>query len=544
MDRNLELIGWSSLARAGGLAAALVAGAVASAGTAGAQAPAAGEVTQRAEALIEQALPDGAERPTDGRALFAAVLGSPAFRHGTAGGFTVYVLASDPAVAEGLLADAGAGLAPLGGLDGLLPAGDDAAAAPAQAIVLAQSTADFERALALLDHCEDRGFSRWKPENAVWTDANRQAEVARTWDVQLFNLSHPAIAERSTEWLAHGIGYYTLAHLVNRAVRHGAWGLSPPWFDQGLIDELDIRAYGLAWVGAEAWVAETEGWFRPGWSGFLPEGASPPEPPSGPPLDLATTVRKTGDPWADRERSAERHWAELVDDRRSAAPASFAYMAEHQSFLPRDRAYARCALHMLLELDSSGGGPGLLSRLQGAGTVAPDGMPVSDPLTVVVSDALGGVPDVARFEALPLADVLAETKHPEIAARLTELEAGDMLALTDHREQSRWLFEKWQGQMAYRGEMFRLIMAAEVAQQLHEWKLIGQYLDRGMAGVLAACPAFPATDAARAAALESFRTGFTLEEMPLPPAAEEPATKPPGKKKSAPASKGKSAPKR
>jgi hypothetical protein len=515
-------------------------------GGATAQAPAGGEVTQLATALIDSAFPSGAPEQKDGRLLFRAVLDSEAFRHGTAAGFTIYAIASDPAAATGLIAAAQKGLEPLGTIEGLVTSGGDGSgSAPTQSIVLAQSKADFERVLALLDHCEELGFSKWKPDNLLWTPENRDAEVARTWEVQVFNLQHPAISERSEQWFEHGIGYYTLAHLVNRAVRQGAWGLSPPWFDQGLIDELDIQAYGTAWVGAEGWVVETEGWFRPGWSGFLPTGVAPPPAPSGPPKDLATTVKKTGDPWADRERSADRHWAELVDDRRSAAPASFAYMAEHQSFLPRDRAYARCALHMLLALDESAGGPTFWARLQDRKAVAPDGMPPSDPLTVIVADALGGVPDVARFEALPLSDVLAETKQDALAARLTELEADGLLALTDHREQSRWLYEQWKGQMAYRGEMFRLIMEAEQAQQLHEWGLIGKYLDRGMAGLLAACPKFPTTDAERAAALQAFRAGFTQEVMPLPPATtEEPVKKAPVKKKAGQSSKDKSAPKR
>jgi len=516
-------------------------------GGAAAQAPAGGEVGQLATALIDEAFPSGAPDPKDGRALFVAVLESEAFRSGAASGLTVYAIAKDPATAAGLVAAATKGLEPLGQLEDLVPRGGDgdgSGAAPPQSIVLAQSTADFERVLALLDHCEDLGFAKWKPDNLLWTPQNREAEVARTWEVQVFNLQHPAIAERSELWLEHGIGYYTLAHLVNRAVRQGAWGLSPPWFDQGLIDELDIQAYGTAWVGAEGWVAETEGWFRPGWSGFLPTGVAPPPAPSGPPKDLATTIKKTGDPWADRESSAARHWAELVDDRRSEAPASFAYMAEHQSFLPRDRAYARCALHMLLALDESAGGPTFWARLQEPQVVAPDGMPLADPLTVIVADALGGVPDVTRFEALPLSQVLAETGHDDIAARLTEIEAEGLLALTDHREQSRWLYEQWKGPMAYRGEVFRLIMEGEHAQQLHEWELIGKYLDRGMAGLLAACPKFPATDAEREAALQAFRTGFTQEVMPLPPAPpEEPAKKGSAKKKSPQSSKSKPAPK-
>jgi len=558
MDNTLLV---PSIARHRVLGLALLSGWLLLSGPARSQAGSGGEVTEKSDALIATAFPSGLSPQKDGRVLFTTVLDSPKFRHSTAGPFTIYALASDPETAASLVADARVGLAPLQTIPGLLgsaahdDAGQDAEGVaqaaeatggagipgPTQYIVLTRSVEDYERVLALLDRCEDLGFSGWKPLNPLWTPESRAAEVARTWEVQVFNLQHPTITARSKEWLQHGLGYYTLAHLVNRAVRLDAWGLSPPWFDQGLIDELDIQAYGQSWVGAESWVRETSGWFRPGWSGFLPEGMTPPEPPSGPPLDLATKVKKTGDPWADREKSAERHWGELVEDRRSASPASFAYMAEHQSFLPRDRAYARCALHMLLALGRSGGGQDLLASLGAQGTVAPDGMLDSEPLTVIVSRALGGVPEVESFEALPLADVLVETRRPDIADRLTELEADGLLALTDHREQSRWLYEKWEGQMAYRGEVFRLIMEAEQGQQLHEWELIGRYLDRGMAGLLSATPSYPASDAALEKALAAFRTGFTHEiEAPPPAAPEKSAGK--GAKKPAP-SKGKPKPK-
>lgn len=555
-NRARALVLWSGCALLFGLC-----------GPARPQAAADDGVTERANALISAAFPSGLPPQKDGRVLFTTVLDSPKFRHSTAGPFTVYALASDPDVAATLVADARVGLAPLKRIPGLLAPepvedtggeGDEAQADAAahvegaagipgrsQIIVLATTTVDYERVLALLDHCEDLGYSGWKPLNPLWTPASCTAEVARTWEVQVFNLEHSSIADRRQAWLEHGLGYYTLAHLVNRAVRLDAWGLSPPWFDQGLIDELDIQAYGQSWVGSESWVRETEGWFRPGWSGFLPDGMQPPEPPSGPPLDLATTVKKTGDPWADREKSAERHWTELVEDRRSAAPASFAYMAQHQSFLPRDRAYARCALHMLLALGNGDGGSNLLTGLGQVGAVAPDGMLDSEPLTVIVSRALGGVPEVEAFEALPLADVLVETKRPDIADRLSELAADGMLELTDHREQSKWLYDQWKGQMAYRGEVFRLIMEAEQAQQLHEWELIGRYLDRGMAGLLNTTPAFPASAADLDKALAAFRTGFTHEiepPPPLPPEKTDAKGKGPVKKK--PATKdGKSKPK-
>lgn len=459
-----------------------------------------------ADALIAEALPGGAPAG-DGRALFAAVLDSDAFLHADVGPFRLYVKAGKSAA--GVLESASRGLAPLvepvarcWGAGGTQPGVISGRTHP---IVLCETEADFERALALLDRCEDLGFAGWKPQNAVWAPEARHAETARTWEVQLFDLAHPTIASRSKEWLDHGLGYYTLAHLVNRSVRQGAWGQSPPWFDQGLIDELDITAYGRAWVGGESWSAETSGWFRPGWSGFLPTGAAPPPTPTGPPRDLAVTVKKTGSAWDDRANSATRHWNELSQDRKSEAPASFAFMAEHQSFLPRDRAYARCALHLLLAASAQDSGGGLLSRLDTPASAAPDGMLSAEPLTVLVAAALGGVPEVDRLEAAPLADVLAEVKRPDIAERMRALGAEGLLALSDHREESRWLYSSWKGEMSARGELFRLILEAEHCQELREWALIGRRLDAGMDAALTARKTYPKSDADLAKVLAVFR---------------------------------------
>src|SRR6185295_5558453 len=101
---------------------------------------------------------------------------------------------------------------------------------------------------------------------------------------------------------------------------------------------------------------------------------------------------------------------------------------------------------------------------------------------------------------------------------------------------SKWLYDQWKGQMAYRGEVFRLIMEAEQAQQLHEWELIGRYLDRGMAGLLNATPKFPASAADLDQALAAFRTGFTHEiEAPPPPPPEKTDGKSKGPVKKKPA---------
>jgi len=461
-----------------------------------------------AQALVAKALPDGAPPQADGRTLFLAVLGSESFTHASVGPFEIFTKAGKPAAAR--VESATRCLEPLAEPVRRFwgPGGDSPGVISGRPhpIVLCENDADFESVLALLDHCEDLGFSGWKPENEVWTAANRHAETARTWEVQLFNLSHPTIASRSKEWMEHGLGYYTIAHLVNRSVRQGAWGQSPPWFDQGLIDELDITAYGKAWVGGESWKAETSGWFRPGWSGFVPQGAAPPPQPTGPPLDLAVTIKRTGDPWDDRTSSASRHWTELAQDRKSEAPASFAYMAEHQSFLPRDRAYARCALHLLLSAAGEDGA--LLARLDRPASVSPDGMFSAEPLTVLVAAALGGVPEVDRLEAAPLSEVLAERGRTDIADRLRALGAEGLLALTDHREQSRWLYEQWKGDMSARTQLFQLILEAEHEQELAEWAAIGSQLDRGMAAALAARKSFPKSERDRATVLEAFRVAL------------------------------------
>ena len=76
---------------------------------------------------------------------------------------------------------------------------------------------------------------------------------------------------------------------------------------------------------------------------------------------------------------------------------------------------------------------------------------------------------------------------------------------------------------------------AAQAQQLHEWELIGRYLDRGMAGLLNATPNFPDSAADLDKALAAFQAGFTheIEAPPSVPAdAKKTKAKGPVKKKS------------
>ncbi len=466
------------------------------------------------DVLLHNAFGDGlASAPAGGRELFDAVLKAPVFLARAVGPFDLYVYKADglsnAKEAQKLLDKAAAGLA---------------ATAPVMArhfgrpqglvsghrfpMVLCDSDREhgergYDSLVALVDRCEDGAFSGWKPANQVWTPANLHAEVMRTWEVQVFNVAHPTIASQLGPWSEHGIGYYAVAHVSNRALRLGSWGLVPPWVGQGLIDELDIEAYGEAWVGSEAWTSQTPGWYRPGWSGFVPIGQQPPPPVTGPPADLATKVQKTGNSWEARPASKTRHWTELVADRKSAAPASFAFMAKHESFLPRDRAYARCALNLLIDV-APGDGAALLELLDREGRTPASGMPDSDPLPVVFARSLGGVPAIEAFEALPTEEMLTDIGHADIAERARALGGAGLLSLTDHRAQAQWLY----GQpvdMAARTALFNLILEAEYFQQLREWELIGEHLDVSAAAALTATGKYPKTDKDRAKVSAAFR---------------------------------------
>jgi hypothetical protein len=464
------------------------------------------------EALLDEALGEQrASAPAGGRALFAEVLKSPLFVSRAVGPFDLSVCVVDglgkPRQAQALLDDAAAGLAKVvpvmerhfGREQGLV-------SGHRFPIVLAKSDRargeqGYAQLVALVDHCEDGDFSGWKPANAVWTAANLEADVLRTWEVQVFNLAHASIATRLDEWCAHGLGYHALAHVANRLMRLGSWGMVPPWLAQGLIDELDIEAYGEAWVGGDWWTSQTPGWFRPGWSGFVPEGHQPPRPVTGPPADLAVKVQKTGDSWEHRASSRTRHWSELAADRRSAAPASFAFMARNESFLPRDRAYARCALNLLI--DVAPGDVALPALLDREALTPPSGMPDSDPLTVVVARALGGVPAVDELERMPGAAMLATLGRDDVARRVAALGGAGLLELADHREQARWLYGRSMD-MAVRTQLFHLIMEAEYHQQLREWELIGEHLDAAAAAALAATARYPASGRDRSKVIDAF----------------------------------------
>jgi hypothetical protein len=484
---GLSIVLLASVALAGGDAArdAALAGVLERAG-----------LTKRGEAV-----------PAGDLALFEGALQSDAFVHAATGPLDVYVHRSGPLegakAARKTLEQAVAGLAPAGALLAREFGREQGVLSERRFPLLLAGGAGFAECVALLDHCDASG---WKPTNAVWTHDAAEQIVVRTWDVQVLNLDHKDASSMGKAFLAHGVGYYTLAHLTHRLLRQGAWGTVPPWLAQGLIDELDIEAYGKSWVGGESFEAYTPGWHREGWSGFVPKGARPPPPVTGPPADLGTTVKRTGDSWTDRNESATRHWSDLLADRKSAAPASFAFMAQTESFLPRDRAYARCALDLMLFV-SRGQEASLLELLDQVSDTPGHGMPMSDPLPVLFARALGGVQEVDRLEALGTEALLEEIGQPELIERARQLGGAGALALSDHREQAAWLYRQSLDADARR-RLFDLFLEVEYWQQLREWQAIGQALDRATDAALGASRSYPSREKEQAKVSEAFRAAL------------------------------------
>ena len=214
-------------------------------------------ISADAESMLKRTL--GVEAlpaaPGGGRELFESVLASDAFRSGSVGPFDVHVLVasggSAGADAEKVRDKVLATLAPASALVSRLWAGggEGLISATRFPVVIAADGSDYGQLVALLDHCERAGYSGWSLANTLDTPEIRSAEVARTWEVQVFNLAAAPIASRGDAWLQHGVGYYSLAFVANRALGRGAWGLVPPWLSSGLTDEFDIAAYGEAWVG-------------------------------------------------------------------------------------------------------------------------------------------------------------------------------------------------------------------------------------------------------------------------------------------------------
>jgi hypothetical protein len=453
--------------------------------------------------------------PGEGRHLFETVLASKSFKKGSVGPFDVHVLVglvghggSAVQNAEKVRDTVVATLAPASELvSRLWPAGGGGLISAARfPVVLAADRTDYLQLVELLDHCERAGYSGWAPAQTVDSPETRGLELARTWEVQVFDLSHAAIAVHRDAWLKHGVGHYCLAFVVHRALLKGAWGRVPPWLSAGLIDELDIAAYDEAWMGQESWTSSTAGWSRSGWTGFIPAGSPAPAPPVGAPPGLAVTVRDTGEPWLSTTASRTRHWKQLVADLKSEKPASFTRAVETENLLPRARAASRCLMHLVL--CAPDGGPVLTARLDRAAETPDDGMPDSDPLPVTFARALGGVPEVDRLEALDSRALLTELGRPDLIQRVEQAQAADALVLSDHRAQAAWLYEQTGYDGATREGLFQIFLQIEYVQQMAEWKALAPHLDSGLRAALKASNAYPRKDREMEVAAAAFKVGL------------------------------------
>ena len=228
---------------------------------------------------------------------------------------------------------------------------------------------------------------------------------------------------------------------------------------------------------------------------------------TGPPADLAVTVTESGDSWQHRKRSRERHWADLAADRDSAAPASFAFMAEHESFLPRDRALARAFMHLLVDVAPLEDGPSLFELVDREPERPLSGMPDAEPLPAVFARALGGVPAVSNLEAQSLERSLQIIDREQIARDLRELGADEVLELSDHRDQCQWLYDQPAEELSMddRIAIWNLLLTAEYYQQLHAWSLLGEAFDEHVDAALAASPKFPNKSKTRREVAQAFR---------------------------------------
>jgi hypothetical protein len=476
-------------------------------------------------AMLARALPDGAaDAPADGRGLLAAALAGAAFERGAVGPWDVHVLVADecrkPREARKLLDAALEGLAPAAALAQERFGRDEGALSGARfpIVLTASQRADgqtgHDELLALLDRCEDLGYSGWKPDQRLWTDDRRAAASSMTWEVLVLNVEHPEIVAQDKRWLQHGLGYEALNHLVNRLIAVGAWGPAPPWLMQGLVDELDIEAHGEAWVAAGesmSWSSQTAGWERAGWEGFVPKGPQPPPPVYGPPPGLARSLEvkvSNDDLWLKRSNSTSRHWSELAGDRTSDVPASLAATAAAQTYLPRDRAYARCVLHLLLEL-APPSHVSLLELLDRRSRVTETGMRDAEPLPVLFARALGGLPEVDALEALDMRSQLQAIGRADLIERISRLGGSGMLDIADHREQARWLYLQRGLDDRQRVALYALIAEVEALQELRAWELIGHALDAAADAALGATSSYPKPGGKREAAAAAFREALS-----------------------------------
>jgi len=452
--------------------------------------------------------------PAGDRLLFEDALAGPAFVRAAAGPLDLHLYLAggfaNASEAQVELSQLAAGLAPVGQLLARrFPRAGGLVSGHRFPVVVASSApgaGTWDELLALLEWCE-HDYTGWVRDNGpLWSPALRAAPRARTWEVLLLNAGHADLARQGADFRRQGLGYEVLAHLAHRLLRLGSWGSLPPWIDQGLIDELDIEAHGEAWVGGTWFVKETEGWYRPGWEGFVPQGASPPPPVTGPPAELATKVRLTGDSWAQRAHSAGRHWEQLRGDVERDYPPSLAFMTAHQSFLPRDRAYARCTWNLLLEL--APGPRDLLELLDREPQVLPGGMFTAPAITAVLSAALGGVPGVDELARRTLRQKLAAAGQGGLAARIEQLGAAGLLEVADHRDAGEWLYAQPQFDALARGELFTLILSAEYHEQELAMRALAEALDRAVAAALLASEHYPRSPREREDVARAFRAAL------------------------------------
>jgi len=483
------------------------------------------QLGQQADALLAAAF--GAERdsaPPPGRALFAATLDSAAFLGAPVGPFDVRVRVADglkkPREAQKVLDQIVAGLQPVADFvqqHFTRPTG----VVSGQRFMLVFASSDveggetgFAEILALLDRCEDGGFSGWKPELPLYTPANLRAPVAQTWAVLVFNLAHADAKGEGASWFKHGVGYRVLNFLSNLLLQFGAYGPVPPWLQQGLGDELDIAVYGQAWVGAgesSSWSQSTSGWSSTGWEGFLPEGQSPPPPVYSPPEPLSSSEQThvDDDGWIARGDSPTRHWSKLAADLRSDAPPSLQRAAVSLDDTPRDRAFARLVLHLLLQKEGRQQGEAdLLETLDRVPEPVLGGIRGGEPLTVSFAIVLGGVPDLLPLEEQTLREQLEAAKRPEVIEQVTALGATELLDFKDHRAQSEWLYNKYELDAHTRQVLFDTIVQSERVQQLREWEVLGAALDRAAAAALGACKSYPKSPEGMSQAVTAFHAAL------------------------------------
>jgi len=475
------------------------------------------------DALLERA--ELGTSQDSGRTLFEAALASAAFDHLAVGPFDLYAYRADgfkkSKDGKKALKSAAEGLEPLAevlaqrfGAERGVVSGRRFPVVLTSAKRKKDDTA-FDEVVALLDHCEDGAFSGYKADLPVWSLENLDKDLVATWDVAVINVAHQAVKQEGRDWYAHGLGYRLISFLVNRLHAKGPWGPPPPWLREGLVDELDIETYGEAWVkGAESMVTSSRqaGYSRKGWSGFVPKGSSPPPPFLGNPPKLSVSFTKTvvSDSWLNRSNSKTRHWSELSGDMRSEAPVSLASMAASQEFGPRDRAYARCVLHVLLAV-APPDGPGLLEALDVESRVARSGMRDGDPLPVVVARWLGGAPEIDAIEKLSMEELLVSLDKPEIVERIKKLGGTGMLRLSDHRKQADWLYLQKLDDRS-RLKLFLTIAEVEGYQELREWEILGDVVDQAMRAGLGASKSYPKKDKRRIEVTSAVRS--ILDELP------------------------------